>query len=489
MIENTFFLAGVLVMALNACDEPSLNRIRKPAVAGQFYSANPEKLRAEIKRYVAGGAALKATPRILISPHAGYVFSGPVAGKGFAAIDPATRRVILIGPSHRQFFEGISIPDVDGYQTPLGVAPLDKLGVGALRASGLVRSEPRAHAEEHCLEVQIPFLQVVLDTFSIIPILVGKADPDAIAELLLPLLDRQTMVVASSDFSHYLSHDEAKSRDALSVKTILDGRDTGPIDACGEIPIRIVIALAKSLNLSPVLLDSRTSYETAPQYGSNARVVGYASLAYTPRTSQSGFDAALRESGEDAIDSVALSDAGKDAALTLARRALEKAVRGELAPAVEPESMPPRLRESFGCFVTLKAGDSLRGCIGYLEPKKALYEAIIENACSAALSDPRFSPVSAEELAKITIEISVLTRPEPLVVSSPEALLETLIAGRDGLILRKNFKQATFLPQVWEQLRSKTSFLEHLAMKAGLGRDGWKNAEYLRYRAIHFAEK
>jgi AmmeMemoRadiSam system protein B/AmmeMemoRadiSam system protein A len=461
-------------------------RIRPPAVAGQFYTADPAGLRDEVAGFIGGGEPLDQPARIIVSPHAGYLFSGPVAGKSYAAVSRSVRRVLLIGPAHRVFFEGVSIPDVDGYRTPLGVASVDTAAVQQLRESPLVRAEPRAHQQEHCLEVQLPFLQVALDSFVFIPILCGKVRPAAVAELLMPLIDSQTLVVASSDFSHYLSHDQARGRDSLSIEAVLRGDMHETIDACGETPIKAAMLLARSLGCTPALLDARTSYDTAPMYGSESRVVGYASIVFTP---ESGSGGEKISRAREAAEPLTWSAAERKLLLHLARSSLEHAIRNEPLPAPDPDTLPRQCRENLGCFVTLKIGAHLRGCIGYLEGIKPLYQAVIENARNAGMSDPRFPAVRADELEKIRIEISVLTTPHKLTVNGPEELLASLSPGRDGLILRKGHNQATFLPQVWEQLPSKTAFLEHLSMKAGLGKDGWRDASYRRYFAAHFSEQ
>jgi len=172
--------------------------------------------------------------------------------------------------------------------------------------------------------------------------------------------------------------------------------------------------------------------------------------------------------------------------LTLARQNLDASVKG-LSPVV-PDNPPASTRENRGCFVTLTKHGALRGCIGYIEGIKPLFEAVIDNAKNAALSDPRFPPVAPDELSSIEVEVSVLTKPEPLPYSSPQDLLDKLVPGRDGVILSKGYHQSTFLPQVWDQLPDKVDFLEHLSMKGGMPRDGWKTADVKLYRAVHFHE-
>ncbi len=462
-------------------------RSRRPAVAGRFYEADPSALKREILAHLSGGQKLETYPRMIISPHAGYIFSGPVAGIGFATIDPDTQKVVLLGPSHHKWFEGLSIPDVDYYETPLGKVPLDKEIVARLRNSSLVHDYSEAHGLEHCLEVQIPFLQTMLQDFRLIPILVGGVNHRKVGELLESVINESTLVVVSSDLSHYASHDEAAKKDADTLEAVLSGNKNAGLDACGEAPIRIAMELAKSMNLRPRLLDARNSYDTAPQYGSPGRVVGYASVVYLP--DKEGTKGSGRsEKGEVSQSSgEGLSSEDISFFLSRAREALERSVRGESL--TEPSAIPPVGREKRGCFVTLTKAGRLRGCIGYLSGIRPLYEAVADNARNAALSDPRFPRVGAEELPDIKIEISILTNPSSLSYQNTEDLLGTLRPGIDGVILRKGAAQSTFLPQVWEQLPEKETFLEHLARKAGLAGDAWKTADFQVYQAMHFKEK
>ena len=273
-------ITGVVVMvASNAFAQGPNPRVRPPAVAGQFYTDNPAELKKEIDSYLSKGKKLAEAPRMIISPHAGYVFSGPVAAMGYATIDKKVNTVFIIGPSHHAWFDGVSIADVDSFATPLGTVPLNLDIVKKLRKSGFVHSNPQADGPEHSVEVQIPFLQTVLPSFSIVPIVMGNVDPESVAALILPYITPTTLVVASSDFSHYLSNSEARSIDDRSIHSILSGTIEDTIEACGKSPIRVVMSLAKKLSLVPQLLDARTSYDTAPQYGPG-RVVGYASIAY-----------------------------------------------------------------------------------------------------------------------------------------------------------------------------------------------------------------
>lgn len=458
-------------------DHKAGENVRPPAVAGSFYSEDPSRLRSEIQQYLADGTALSSFPKLLISPHAGYIFSGPVAAKGYAIIDPEIKRVIIIGPSHHQYFRGIALPEVEYYQTPLGKVRIDSDIISKMKSNPFVSDVKGTHTPEHSIEVQIPFLQVKLKEFSIIPVLVGKADPHDIASLLLPFIDSQTLVIASSDLSHYEEQAKARQLDDATIRTILSGSVGGTINGCGEIPVKIVMDLAERLNLQPVKLDARTSFETAPQFGSRSRVVGYASIAYITNTGLPGSESRKSE---------ILSKEYKSLLLKIARGSLLAAV--ERKKFIFPESIPERLKKDQGCFVTLTVNGVLRGCIGYIEPIMPIYQAVAENARNAALQDPRFSPVESKELSTIQIEVSLLTVPEILHFESPEELLRKLRPEIDGVILQKGPYQSTFLPQVWEKIPDKVSFLQHLSLKGGMGSDGWKSATVRIYQAQHFEE-
>jgi AmmeMemoRadiSam system protein B len=270
----------MLSLNSNAAD----GAVRQPAVAGQFYPDRTDSLKSEVGLFMANGPKTPSYPVMLISPHAGYVFSGPVAGKGYATISKNIKTVIIIGPSHHEWFSGLCITDFDYYQTPLGNVPLEQIIISKLRKSPLVHVIHPADDSEHSIEVQMPFLQEKLSSFSIVPIVTGKVDPMEAADLICPLINETTLIVASSDLSHYHSSSEAKAIDAKTIATILSGNADGFIDACGETAIRIVMRCAAKLNLSPELLDARNSFETAPQYGSSDRVVGYASIVYLKKT-------------------------------------------------------------------------------------------------------------------------------------------------------------------------------------------------------------
>jgi hypothetical protein len=255
--------------------------IRKAAVSGQFYPSSPTQLRKDIEGYLsAQNQDILPVVNIMIAPHAGYVFSGAVAACGYSRISKNIKTVFIIGPSHYRMFNGVHISAADCFETPLGKIELNKNIINQLKDNQLCNTVSGADEREHCLEVQLPFLQVLLNEFTIVPILTGKVDPSAAADMLLPFIDDTVLIIASSDLSHFFDQDEARRLDDESIRTIMAGRADGFIDGCGETGVRVVMDLARRLGLSPRLLDARTSYQTAPRYGDPDRVVGYASVVY-----------------------------------------------------------------------------------------------------------------------------------------------------------------------------------------------------------------
>jgi len=258
--------------------------IRRPCVAGTFYPASPETLRNEVRaclRQARGGGG--EAPRALIVPHAGYAYSGPVAGSGYARLGLGRswiRRVVLVGPSHRVAFRGMAVSDADGFATPLGVVPLDKGGLEALRDLPHVRTWETPHECEHSLEVQLPFLQEVLEEFTLVPVVVGQAGPQEVVSVLARLWDGPgTAVVVSSDLSHYLDQASAQVMDRATTTAILNLRpeDLEPEAACGSVPVRGLLLEARRRGLAVQALDVRTSGETT---GARDRVVGYGAYAF-----------------------------------------------------------------------------------------------------------------------------------------------------------------------------------------------------------------
>jgi hypothetical protein len=447
--------------------------IREPAVAGQFYPDDRQHLETMIETYIQQANASKPSGRIrgMVSPHAGYVYSGLTAAYGYKELEGERySTVIILGPSHHVYFKGAALDNASDYKTPLGLVTLsDKNGLIA-REDGFIVSR-QVHAPEHSIEVQIPFLQRVLKgNFAIIPVVTGDVDPETLASTLLKYIDDDTLVIASSDLSHYYTYERAKSLDANCVKSIptLDYTGMEKCEACGKTPVLTLMWIAKKLGWSGMLLDYRNSGDTA---GDKNRVVGYGSIVFQENNSQ-------------------FTDEEQRILLSMARKTVESYLKDGTIPEVEAASLPSSLLEEKGCFVTLNKNNQLRGCIGHIMPQEPLYRCVIDNAVNAAVHDPRFRPVKNDELGDISMEISVLTVPKKLEYDSPDDLLAKLVPLRDGVVLKSGIHQSTYLPQVWEQIPDKTEFLESLCEKGGSNADCWRSpdAEVYVYRAIVFSE-
>jgi AmmeMemoRadiSam system protein B len=260
---------------------------RDPAVAGTFYPSDPRQLRAAVEGLLRDAHAADVKPKALIAPHAGYVYSGPIAASAYATLAPrasAIRRVVLLGPSHFVPFRGLALPESKAFRTPLGTVELDAEAFKAIADKpGVIRLE-QAHAREHSLEVHLPFLQVALPAFKLVPLAVGFADPEAVADVLEALWGGdETLVVISSDLSHYHPYDEARALDAQTAQAIerLEAKKIDGEHACGCHPINGLLQTARRRGLRAVQLDRRTSGDTA---GDKLRVVGYGAWAFIDRS-------------------------------------------------------------------------------------------------------------------------------------------------------------------------------------------------------------
>jgi AmmeMemoRadiSam system protein B/AmmeMemoRadiSam system protein A len=445
-----------------AVSSPSV-ATRPAAVAGQFYPAAPDVLERTIRELLRPEQHARArSPKVLIAPHAGYVYSGSTAARAYASLAGAAQgitRVVLLGPAHRVAIHGVAIPDADAFETPLGRVPLDRPVLARLANSPHVVASDRAHAGEHALEVQLPFLQCVLERFSIVPMVVGDASSEAVAAVLEAVWGGdETLIVVSSDWSHYLPYDSARRVDAASLAQVLAfGPDLEHEQACGATAINAVLRVARRRHLTPHLLGSCNSGDTA---GPRDRVVGYAALAFT--------------------DEAAVDTRG-DTLLALARRAVEDLFRGEAHAPGAPSA--PFLEQPGATFVTLRQRGELRGCIGSLDAERSLREDVIANARAAATRDPRFEPVTAQELGELTIEVSLLSTQQRLEFASEADLAQQLGSLRTGVTLEYAQRRATFLPQVWNDIGDASEFLRLLKAKAGLAPDFWSP----EIRVSHYA--
>jgi AmmeMemoRadiSam system protein B/AmmeMemoRadiSam system protein A len=432
-----------------------------------FYPAAPEALRSSVREYLdAVGPAPGPTPKVLVVPHAGYVYSGSTAAHAYAALRCAAeqvRRVVLIGPAHRVAVRGVAVPSADRFETPVGAVDLDRRAIDALAATPCVVVSDRVHAAEHALEVQLPFLQSVLRDFLLVPLVVGDATPEEVVAVLERVWGGpETLIVVSSDLSHYLPYDTARRVDAATLAQVLElGPELDHQQACGATPINALMRVARQRGLRPRLLSACSSGDTA---GDRERVVGYAALAFAaapPTTS-------------------AQEDRRGDVLLAHARHSIET-----LFEPRHERGLPDAvfLDTPGATFVTLRRHGKLRGCIGSLEANRPLREDVATNARAAALRDPRFAPLTHAELHGLSIEVSLLSSPQPMTFADEDDLVRQLDAAHAGVLLEVGHRRATFLPQVWEQLPDARGFLRQLKAKAGLAADYWSS----NIRVSHYA--
>jgi len=453
---------------------------RPAAVAGLFYPGDAGTLAGEVDRLL--GAAVDAgdarAPKMLVVPHAGYVYSGSIAAQAYALLAPLRgriRRVVLLGPTHRVAVRGLALPDASAFTTPLGQVELDPDAPAHLRGLGQVQVNAAAHAQEHSLEVQLPFLQRTLGTFKLVPLVVGQASAAQVAQVLERLWGGdETLIVISTDLSHYLSHAQAEARDRATVARILQLDPTlDHAQACGATPLGGALLAAKAHGLVPRLLDLRNSGDTA---GDHDRVVGYCAIAFAAGADTAGTADDAAAADDDPVLGQAL--------LTRARNAIARAL--DLPTAAEPGHLA--LDSPGATFVTLRLGGELRGCVGTLSAERALADDVRVHALAAAFRDPRFEPLGVEEFAELDIEVSLLEPAQPVAARTEGEAHRALRPGIDGVLLEWRGRSATFLPQVWQQLPLPSEFLAALKRKAGLAGDFWDHELRLsRYRVRKFA--
>jgi len=475
-----------LVFFLLMCPRGFANDIKQPNVSGQFYDAEPAKLTLRIKSYL-DQAAVEPSDRnipLLISPHAGYVYSGPVAAYAYKAISKQKyKTVVILAPSHFYGFDGTAVWPSGGFATPLGTVEVDSDFAGRLISpADRIAAQPQAFLQEHSLEVQIPFLQSVLPDFKIVPVIIGQIDFTAVeglAKRINAIIGQRedVLVVASSDMSHYHRGDAAKEMDTATLKIIakMDIMDfwsqceRRQKEMCGFVPVTALMLLAKERGLVPQVLRYATSGEVT---GDNDRVVGYGAVIFSKETGGQESEAAQNNSGAQTDKGIApLTKEQKKQLIDIARTTVEQYVRSKKV--YEPQVTDARLKAEDGAFVTLRKHGELRGCIGNIIGRGPLYLTVRDMAIAAASEDPRFSPVAAAELKDVDLEISVLSVPR--LTTNPEEIT----MGVHGVIVRRGFRSGVFLPQVADETGwGREEFLSNLCShKAGLPPDAWKDPQ------------
>lgn len=480
------------VAAVTACSAARGPQTRPAAVAGSFYPGEAGALTRMMDGYLAQAKPpkLDGTLMALVSPHAGYDFSGPVAAYGYSLLKGHKyKRVVVIGPTHVESFNFTSVYDGDAYKTPLGSIAVDKEFVARLVATKAARLSSKGHAisgerGEHSIEVQLPWLQHMLGEFKLVPVVMGDQSYEASRALgvaLAKLIDgsADTLIVASSDLSHYYPYTQAMVMDAGTLRAVVAwdylamwrNFEQRAWEACGGAPIIATLMATERMGARQArVLKYANSGDIT---GDKTRVVGYGSVAIVKSNEQS-----------EAERPFTLGEKEKAALLALARHSVETAVRERKMVQLGPPELPALAAER-GAFVTLKENGELRGCIGQVAASKALMITVRDVAAWAALKDTRFAPVKANELAKLEYEISVLS---PL---RRVADVNQIQVGRDGLLIKRGEEEGLLLPQVpVEQKWDRATFLEQTCRKAGLPTDAWKDpqTDIFAFTALVFGE-
>lgn len=493
---------------------PPPRKVLVSPLAGTWYEANPEALGKELDGYLANATKTlgkdaqatmgdgSASVHALILPHAGYRYSGQTAAYGAATLRGKTfSRVIVMGPSHRVRMENAaSVSDATHYKTPLGEVPLDVDFVTALKGHRLFSTVSATDEVEHSVQIQVPLLQRALGNFRLVPIVIGEIDAetaDQMAKILCGLVDEKTLVIASSDFTHYgptfgyvpFRDDVAANLEKLDMGAYeyiaaknADGfadyvKETGAT-ICGEAPIRVLLEM-----LPPDSSVHMLKYDTSGRItGDYRNSVSYLSIGFRGQW-QKG-----TPSMEKNPHPATLSETDKRQLLKLARQTLVYFMTHKRRP--EPEELgievTPGMKQLMGAFVTLHKYGELRGCIGTIEPSRPIYQVVMEYVLHAAFDDNRFPPVEASEVPDLHIEISAYSEgPRPV------ASYRDIVIGKHGIVLQKGNRRALFLPQVApEQGWDIEETLRHLSMKAGLPSDAWKEgASFSVFEAIVFGEE
>lgn len=475
---------------------------REPAVAGIFYEANPERLRKQLNQCFtqANTTETKNNNEILalISPHAGYIFSGSVAAKAYSHINPGTtyRNVFLLGSSHRVTFNGVSVYNAGNYLTPLGEVPVNK----ALANKLIARNKnfmfyPKAHTNEHSLEVQLPFLQYRLkNTFQIVPIIIGTDDITVLEQLsdaLYEYFGGDNLFIVSSDLSHFPAYELAQQVDTAITEAIEKNnpeylhseiakhkkyRNKGLVTPmCGYTAAYTLLSITSRYKHLNIRLSEYKNSGDLP-YGKRQKVVGYAAMVIEK-------DSGLRQNNLQAStnEAYSLNKNEKNELKKIARRSIALHLNISNQQYI-PASLTTKLKHINGAFITITLKHKLRGCMGLFNPTKPLYQLIADIAKAAAFNDPRFTPLSSSEFDNIDIEISVLTPMRKI------KNIQEIELGKHGIYITNGVQKGTFLPKVATETGwSLEELLGHCARdKAHMEWDGWKSAEIFIYEAYVF---
>jgi AmmeMemoRadiSam system protein B/AmmeMemoRadiSam system protein A len=476
---------------------------RPAAVAGQFYSSQPSQLRADLAQLFSKAHPKEASNVLaIISPHAGYVFSGQVAASSFNQIDThrTYENIFILASSHRYSFDGASIYNRGDYVTPLGRVQVDiPLANKLISDHSVFNGRSDAHLYEHSLEVQLPFLQYKLgNDIRIVPIVLGTQYSETsqrIADALKPYFNERNLFIISTDFSHYPEYEDALLVDQLTANAILANSPETLLNTlkanekknipglatslCGWTSVLTLLYMTEGEKVSFKQIDYMNSGDSE-QYGEKDRVVGYCSIVVERERTFPGD----KVDGGSRVSAYSLTRQEETALLDIARQTIHDYVNSRHIPEVDRQVLTPALESPAGAFVTLKKEGQLRGCIGRFDAVLPLWEIVQRMAIAASTEDHRFNPVTPEEVDELHIEISVLTPMRQI------SSIDEIEMGKHGIYIKKGYSSGTFLPQVAVETGwSKEEFLGRCSRdKAHIGWDGWKTAELFVYEAYIFEE-
>ncbi len=464
-------------------NDNDINPIREMAMAGLFYPADMYQLDNDIDGYLEHVVSdLSVRPQIVIVPHAGYRYSAQVAAHAYKRLQPfkdKIKKVFLLGPSHHAWINGVALSPAKQFKTPLGLVKTDEQITLELAKNKLFKFNTKAHRKEHSLEVQLPFLQKTLDDFTIIPLLYGDANPEEIANILMPYLEGDSSIlIVSADLSHYLDYATAKKVDEQTSKNIEGSLAITHHQSCGATAVNTAMILAKKFGLVPRLLDMANSGDVS---NDKNKVVGYGSWVYENTEDDKELEGIELE--QKHLQNFARHN--KDALLRVVKIALDRAVNKNELFQPERDNFDNILFDKGASFVTLEKNGKLRGCIGSVVANKSIAVDLANNAYAAALNDNRFTPVMPDELKDISFSIALLTNFEEIQFNSIEDLLSKIKVNIDGLLIQDGERQGLFLPVVWEQIPDKQEFLTELKIKAGLSPSYWSDSiKIFRFRTV-----
>lgn len=447
-----------------------MTKIKEPSVANTFYSGNP----AELKRQLDGfskenGNRYEYKTRAVIVPHAGLIYSGQLAYEGISQLDKSVKNIFIFAPSHRVPLGGLALTGYDEWKTPLGTIKINQEINSVLEEKFEAKIFDEAFAEEHSVEIEVPAIQHLFsEDVNIIPVLVGKVNPQKITDIISEYYDNKEFgFIISSDLSHFLDDKKAQKIDGETARMIESGnvQELRYDQACGAVGIYGLVEFANKKRFSLIRINLINSSLTS---GNKSSVVGYGAWF-------------LYEGSKNKF----IKEYYSEYLLKLCRNIiLSKFNKGTLYTAHAPV-----FNQLGACFVTLKKNNNLRGCIGSIIAHQSLINDIVQHSKDAAFHDPRFNPVEENEVDSLTIDISILSEPEKMSFKNEQDLLEQIVPFRDGIIIKDKYYQAVYLPSVWEDLPDKVMFLNSLKMKAGLPPEYFSETfEAYRFSTVYIEE-